>query len=323
MTKNRRYLTIAGASILVLAVVATGCSRTSAPPEVAEQPSTHDQDRPQEGTGAFPWDAPGFLDAAELREQEAQAEASERERILAEREAELAAREAELATREAQARQVSRSPSPPRATAPPQVPLPAPAPVAEAPPPPRPAPPPPPLSVTVPAQTEVVLELTDDLSTTGNQAGDFVRARVASAVHAGGVAAIPAGARLTGSVTEARSPGNIGGRARLAVHFDRLELPWGEVVPVSLTFVEEGRDESGRDAATIAGGAAGGAVLGRVLKRGDSKRDQRKAAAIGAVLGAAVGTTIAARTAGEEVELPSGSTLALALGSSVSVNVPR
>lgn len=317
MKPHRPLLTAALASTTALALLFAGaCSRTSAPEETtAETPSL-------EGTDAYSWDAPGgFLDAADLQEHEALAEAAERERALAQRDAELAAREAEVTAREARA---ARANSRPAASASASAPTSAPAPVPQAPAAPQAPPaPPPPVSVTVPAQSEIVVELLDPLTSTGSKAGDFVRARVASAVHAGGVTAIPAGSRLTGSVTESRSPGNIGGRARLAVTFDRLELPWGEIVPVSLAYAEEGRDESSRDAAKIAGGAAGGAVIGRVLKRGDSKSDQRKAAAIGAVLGAAVGTTIAARTAGEEVEVPAGSTLALLLGQSLRLDVPR
>jgi hypothetical protein len=320
MPRHSPILTAGTAAVLLLALVASACSRPSAPQlSDADGTAAAGQDRPLDGTGAYPSDLPGgHLDVAAL----AELEAAERELALAEREAEVAAREAELAARE---RQGARS-TPPRASSPARQ---APAPVAA--PPTEPArayqPPPParPTSVaaTVPAHTAVSVELVDYLSSAGSNPGDFVRGRVGSGVQADGVTAIPAGSRLTGSVTEVRSPGKIGGRARLAVHFDRLELPWGEVVPVSLAYAVDGRDESSRDAATIAGGAAAGAVAGRVLKKGDDKRDQRKAAAIGAVIGAAAGTTAAAMTKPEEVDLPAGTTLSLLLGSSVSVSVPR
>ncbi|HXT22407.1 MAG TPA: hypothetical protein VN923_16760, partial [Thermoanaerobaculia bacterium] len=144
-----------------------------------------------------------------------------------------------------------------------------------------------------------------------------VSARVAENVYAGGELAIPAGSRLTGTVTDVQGLRKVGGRARLAVRFDSVELPNGTRAPIYAAWSQTGRNETGRDAATIGGSAAGGAVLGRVLSRGH-RRDERTAQ--GAAVGAVIGTVIAARNQRNgQVELAAGTTLDLTLADSVRV----
>ena len=83
------------------------------------------------------------------------------------------------------------------------------------------------------------------------------------------------------------------------------------------SFVQEGRSETRRDAATIGGAAAGGAVLGRILNKGNRSRGS----VLGAIIGAAAGTAIASKTPGEEVIIPEGSVVGLRLDDSVRVRV--
>jgi hypothetical protein len=109
----------------------------------------------------------------------------------------------------------------------------------------------------------------------------------------------------------------VGGQAKLALRFTDLVLPSGATVPIDASFVQQGRNETGRDAATIGGAAAGGAILGRILNKGNRSRGS----VIGAIIGAAAGTAIAARRAGEEVVIPEGSVVSLRLDDSVEVRV--
>jgi hypothetical protein len=97
-----------------------------------------------------------------------------------------------------------------------------------------------------------------------------------------------------------------------------LVLPSGETAPLAASFLREGRNETGRDAATIGGAAAGGAILGRILDRDSKKR----ATVIGAILGAAAGTVIAAKTPGQEVEIPAGTVVAIELDRELRLEVP-
>lgn len=202
----------------------------------------------------------------------------------------------------------------------PQVAVPAPAPVKKQPEPvqPEPEPAPEPIVVTVPAGTVLNVTFLDPLSSKTNQVGDSFRVQVTQDVAQEGLVVIPAGSILIGSVTEAESLNkNIGGQAKLGLQFTSLELPSGEVANIQASFLEEGKSETKKDAATIGGAAAGGAILGRLLK----KEDKSKGTLIGAVLGAAAGTAIAAKTKGEEVEIPAGTPLGLQLDKAVQITI--
>jgi hypothetical protein len=255
-------------------------------------------------------------------------ELSARERELADREAELDARERRLRqaqtqtqTRPAPSRPAAEEarPEPPRAVTPELAPPasapepePAPEPVREEP---RTA------SVTVPAGTQIDVEFTRRLASNTSSPGDSFRARVNQDLIQDGVVAIPAGSEILGEVTDALPLKRVGGQARLALKFTDLVLPSGKTVPIDASFVQEGRNETRRDAATIGGVAAGGAVLGRILNRGNRSRGS----VLGAIIGAAAGTAIASKTPGEEVIIPEGSVVSLRLDDSVRVRatVPR
>lgn len=171
---------------------------------------------------------------------------------------------------------------------------------------------------TLPAGQSVNVVLLDDLSSSISRSGDSFRTRVSEDVVHDGAVVIPAGSVVRGSVVEA-TPLNpkIGGRAKLVLDFDRVELPSGETAPISASFEQIGKSESARDAATIAGATAGGALLGRILK----DEDRKKGTLIGAVVGAATGTAIAARTEGQEVQIVSGTPMTIELKDSVQVPV--
>jgi hypothetical protein len=248
------------------------------------------------------------------------------------RERELKAREAELDARERRLRQPAPAPAPkprskpapapaPRATEPEPAPAPEPVPAApaeEPAPSPEPAPEPAPeriTTVTLPAGTQLDVELTRTLASNTSRAGDAFRVRIDRDVIEDGVVAIPAGSEVLGEVTEAVPLKKIGGQARLGLRFTDLVLPSGKTVPIDASFVQSGRSETGRDAATIGGAAAGGAILGRILNKGN----RSKGSVLGAIIGAAAGTAIASKTPGEEVVLPQGSVVTLKLDRSIEV----
>lgn len=270
------------------------------------------------------------------------------------RERELAAREAELDARERRLRQQSETPPPPpvsRTPAPRRqpeerrteakpvprrerpAPAPAPEPAREEPretprpepeeraemPEPEPEPQARIENVTVPAGTQLDVEFTERLASNTSAPGETFRVRVTRDVMEDGEVAIPAGSEILGEVMEAVPLGRVGGQAKLELKFTDLVLPSGSSVPIDASFVQQGRSETGRDAATIGGGAAAGAILGRILNKGH----RSKGAVIGAVIGAAAGTVIASRTPGEEVVFPAGSVVTLKLDDSVRVKVRR
>jgi type IV secretory pathway VirB10-like protein len=176
-----------------------------------------------------------------------------------------------------------------------------------------------PREVRVPAGTVLNVEILEGLSSQSSQPGEIFRARVSSDVTADGGVAIPAGSEVVGVVTEAVPLRKIGGRAKLALKFTDLVLPSGSTVPLRASVVQQGRSETGRDAATIGGAAAGGAILGRVINKGD----RSKGGLIGAVIGAAAGAVIASRTPGEAITIPEGTRLDLKLDDEVEVRLQR
>ena len=251
---------------------------------------------------------------------------SARERELADREAELDARERRLRETQTQALIQPRPapsrpaaeearPEPPRAVTPelePAAPAPEPEPesVREEP---RTA------SVTVPAGAQIDVEFTRRLASNTSSPGDSFRARVNHDLIQDGIVAIPAGSEILGEVTEAVPLRKVGGQAKVALRFTDLVLPSGKTVPIDASFVQQGRNETGKDAATIGGAAAGGAILGRILNKGS----RGKGAVIGAIIGAAAGTAIASKTPGEEVVISTGSVLSVRLDDSVQVERRR
>lgn len=173
--------------------------------------------------------------------------------------------------------------------------------------------------VTVETGTVFSVELLERLSSEDSRPGETFRARVTGDVRQDGRVVIPAGSEVVGEVTEAVPLRKVGGRAKLAIRFSDLVLPSGTSVPIDASFAGQGRNETGRDAATIGGAAAGGAVLGRVLNKGDRSRG----AVIGAIIGAVVGTAVASRTPGEEVTFDDGAVVDLRLDAPVEIRPRR
>ena len=163
---------------------------------------------------------------------------------------------------------------------------------------------PPPL--VVPAGTPLSVALDADVSTKTARIGDPVDAHVASAVVIEGRTAIPAGTRVRGLVSEVVSGSDrIGGTPTLGLKFDGIELQPGRTVGISGTLHEQGKSDTGRDTAKIAGGALVGAIIGKQI--GDNK-----GRLIGGLLGGAAGVAAAKKT-GTEVTLPAGTSFTVVL----------
>lgn len=183
-----------------------------------------------------------------------------------------------------------------------------------------PAPTPEPVVKSVPAGTELAIALSAGVSSKTNRAGDSVSGSVTKAVTLDGATVVPEGAIVRGKVVEAVPLKKIGGKAILALRFDTLETPVGQLVPIDAELRVEGKSETGKDTGTIAGATAGGALLGRLLSKDG---DKTKGTLIGAAVGAAAGTGAAAATKGHDVEFAAGTEIAVALTAPVDVIVTR
>lgn len=165
----------------------------------------------------------------------------------------------------------------------------------------------------MPAGKVVSVELRQRLASNTSKVGDIFRVRIAHDVRVDGVVAIPRGSEIVGLVTDAAPLPRLGGRARLSLKLTDLVLPSGSTVPIHATLVQEGPNQTGRDAAVIGGGAAGGAILGNLLGKGG------KASIVGAIMGAVAGAAIASRTGREEVVIPEGAVLGVKLEDALAV----
>jgi hypothetical protein len=170
--------------------------------------------------------------------------------------------------------------------------------------------------VTIPSGTEIHLSLLETVGSSASQTGDTFNGKTTDPIVVGDRVAIPTGSVIRGQVTDV-IPAKKGLKDKggaITLSFDKVETPSGFSAPMSASLTSVGK--SGKKTAGIIGGsAAGGAILGKIL--GGSTKD----AAMGAVIGGAIGTGIAAGTPGKEVEIPSGSHLAITLDQPVNIAI--
>ncbi len=241
-------------------------------------------------------------------EAEAAAQAAREEELarleadmtLKEREADLARREADLAAKQKITQRKAAAPAPAPAAAPaPAKTTPQPMPATAR-------------TYVVPAGTQLSVEVVSPLTTKTARVGDRIEGRLATDVVVDGKTLVMAGSPMQGTVTEVVSGSQkIGGIPTLGLTFDRLTLTGADTVAISGRIVQQGKSDTARDTAKIAGGALVGAVVGHQI-------DDDKGKLIGGILGGAAGA-IAAKKTGTEVEIPSGTVVGFLLDDSFEV----
>jgi hypothetical protein len=178
---------------------------------------------------------------------------------------------------------------------------------------PAPAPAPaPPRRISVPAGTVLTVSLDSEVSSKTNNSGDRFEASLAEPVTLDGETAIPAGARATGTITDAKSAGRFKGGASLALTLDAITVHGQRYQIESSSFEDAGKGRGKRTAVGAGGGAALGAVVGALAGGG-------KGAAIGALAGGGAGTAGAAFTGKRDITLPAETRLHFKLEKPVSI----
>ena len=179
-------------------------------------------------------------------------------------------------------------------------------------------PPPPPAEIrrelTVPAGTTLRLTLQTSLASNRSHIEDPVRARLRNSLVVSKTTVVPAGAILSGSVTNAKESARVKGRAQLAFRFDTIEFEGERHAIRTRTVSMEAEATKGEDAKKIGIGAGVGAVIGGIAGGG-------KGAAIGAGVGGGAGTGVVLSTRGKEVQLGSGAAINTVLESPLRVSV--
>ena len=147
--------------------------------------------------------------------------------------------------------------------------------------------------IIIPANTELVVELSDEIDTKRVREGDPFTAKIVSPMEI-------AGAMIEGRIAKNRKPGRLKRRAELLLSFDRIKLSdarWSnfnaiivEVLPmkgdnikrIDNEGVVEGTRPYKKDSITVGGATGTGAVIGAVV-------GGPVGAAVGAGVGAAFG----------------------------------
>ena len=179
------------------------------------------------------------------------------------------------------------------------------------------APPPPPMqTVTVPAGSDLAIRITENFDSETTQPGTPFTGVVTRPVIVNGYIAIPTGASIRGTVTDAKDAAHFKGSSLLVLRLDSIHRH-GDWVPLSADpYVLQGKGRGTNTAEKIGGGAAIGAVLGGIFGGG-------KGAAIGAGAGAGGGTILQGATRGQQVHIASETVIRFRLTNSITVQTSR
>ena len=167
-------------------------------------------------------------------------------------------------------------------------------------------------TLTIPDNTVLDVTLNTSHSSEDSRAEEPVSGTLASPVVIDNVTAIPAGAKLTGILTNVKDSGEIKGRAELGLRFTRLQT--GSVTydidTRPMSWVAESTKKE--DAVKIGAGAAAGAVIGAIT-------GGKKGAAIGSAIGAGGGTAVVLATEGQDIRLAAGRKLKVSLTNPLTI----
>lgn len=178
----------------------------------------------------------------------------------------------------------------------------------------QPAPSPAPSRVSaIPAGTSISFSTLHQVDSEHNEVGSTWTGRVTRNVVVGGQVVIPAGATVTGVVTNMNEGDDNGGRGSITLEARSVETAYG-VRSIAATPVAGGHSyaDKGFPTKETGIGAGAGAVLGGII-------GGKKGAAIGAAAGGAGGAAMGAARDDYEVALNAGSNLTVSLTSPVGL----
>ena len=184
---------------------------------------------------------------------------------------------------------------------------PAAAPVAEQAPPPSP-----PEPIVIPAGRTITVRMGESLSSKTSQDGQAFTGTLANGIAVNGKVVVPAGAGVTGTVSEAKSAGKFKGEAILAIRVTSINVKGAPHNVGTDEYVVTQKGKGKRSAVMIGGGAGGGALIGGLAGGG-------KGAAIGALVGAGAGTAGAAFTGNKELSIPAESAVSFKTTTAITI----
>lgn len=182
----------------------------------------------------------------------------------------------------------------------------------------------------LPAGTQIPLVLQNTINTRNARKGDRIYFETTFPIVHNGKTIIPVGSYIRGTITQAKRPGRIKGRAQIHLRFDDLTLPNGYVVKLNASLANagtpggeevnrteggiKGEGTKGKDAGTILTTTGTGSVIGGLSTA------SRAGAATGSLIGAAAGLATVLFTRGKELVLPRGTTVEISLDRPLSLD---
>jgi hypothetical protein len=150
--------------------------------------------------------------------------------------------------------------------------------------------------IMVKAGKAIVVTADQSLSSKDNNPGDRFDASLAEPVVVGDKVVIPKGAKVTGTVTEAKDAGRFKGKASLTLTLSTVMINGTQYEMKTTEVTESGKGRGKRTAEGAGGGAVVGALIGALAGGG-------RGAAIGAGAGAGAGTAGTALTGNREITI--------------------
>ena len=173
-------------------------------------------------------------------------------------------------------------------------------------------PPPPPPPLVVPAGASLLVRLGSTLDTKTAQAGQPFNGTLARSVVVSNEVAIPAGAGVSGSVVDSKSPGKFKGEGILSITLNSINVGGAPREIATSTFTQTVKGKGKRTAVAVGGGTGAGALIGGLAGGG-------KGALIGGLVGAGAGTAGAAFTGNKDLQIPAETVVTFRLANSITV----
>lgn len=184
--------------------------------------------------------------------------------------------------------------------------------------------------VTVPAGTEVLLQLRNTIDTKNAKVGDGVYCQTTFPVTVDNVMAIPGGTYMKGEIVEVHRAGKVKGTAEVRFRFTTMIFPSGATVDMpgtvhhdsgasNASVDDEGKikadSQKMKDLGTVAKGTGIGAAGGSIIT------GTRNGVRAGAGLGGLAGLATVLLTRGQDVRIESGASLKMLLQAPLTVDV--
>lgn len=164
----------------------------------------------------------------------------------------------------------------------------------------------------VPAGTVLTARLDQAVGSKISQPGEPFTATLSGAIDVDGKTVIPAGARASGVVVDAKPLGRFKGGAVLQLKLTSIEVNGSARSIETSSIVRSEKGKGKRTAVLAGGGAAVGALIGGLAGGG-------KGAAIGALAGGGAGTAGAAYTGNKDIVLPAEAAVSFKLEAPLTV----